>query len=369
MAPEIQTFDPESDLTFILTRPPSPSISTELVGSNEPSLHHKTPAKSEHIHFLVSSKHMKMASSVFKAMLSGPFNEGETLAATGKVEISLPEDDPVAFTILMNIIHHRSRAVPRKITLKSLVAVAILTDKYEFHQDVETYGEIWLKALKLAVEVSDLSVYDVFSWLSVAWVFRRQASENHLSRLIKEIVLNRTWDDDDDPRLEAFAEGFPLLPQRLIETLQQQRQTAIGEALNIVEIVAMSFKGPSVQCVNEDPQCDAIALGNFLKFAMEIGVFPAPKAPYAGLSFSDIAKELGGLNFVTGCQHPDKNHKYRDWRRIKGLVKSSLTKVKETRKGLDLSAFNCGKVWTWEVRITFKESSSDCLNHSTSNET
>ena len=155
---------------------------------------------------------MKLASKVFKAMLSGPFKEGETLAATGNTEISLPEDDPVAFEVIMNIIHNRSKAIPRKMTLESLVAVAVLTDKYEFQQVVEMVSDIWLQTLTPKA-ISKMVTPELFSWLSVVWTFRRPVE---FALLTKDIVLNSAWDEESKPYLKETAGGYALLPERLI---------------------------------------------------------------------------------------------------------------------------------------------------------
>ena len=48
---------------------------------------------------------MMLASPVFKTMLQSRCIEGETLRATGEVEIPLLKDDVNAFAMLMNIVH------------------------------------------------------------------------------------------------------------------------------------------------------------------------------------------------------------------------------------------------------------------------
>lgn len=56
----------------------------------------------------VSSKHMMFVSPVFKAMLTGNLVEVIALHENGKVEITLPEDDAVDFTILIDIVHGKA---------------------------------------------------------------------------------------------------------------------------------------------------------------------------------------------------------------------------------------------------------------------
>ena len=79
---------------------------------------------------------MTLASSVFKAMLNGHFMEGRLLAEMGMVEVPLPDDDPTAFTILLDIIHGRGSRVPRKLNLTLLTDIAVLVDKYRLHEVV-----------------------------------------------------------------------------------------------------------------------------------------------------------------------------------------------------------------------------------------
>jgi hypothetical protein len=131
MAMELQTFDPDGDLVLILcqhlgeqeTQPDednedtlgssdeiSPILTDDFASSNTlvqyPTCNLKSdPAKE--IRMLVSSRHLMLASPVFKAMLQhSNFKEGEELHSTGKVEVPLPDDDPDAFKILLDIIQY-----------------------------------------------------------------------------------------------------------------------------------------------------------------------------------------------------------------------------------------------------------------------
>lgn len=100
---------------------------------------------------LVSSRHLTLSSSVFKAMLRTPFREGETLSLHGKVTINLPEDDPAAFEILMNIIHAKNRAIPKTVPLIILTELAILVDKYRMHEAIGFLADLWIDNLKHAI--------------------------------------------------------------------------------------------------------------------------------------------------------------------------------------------------------------------------
>src|SRR5262245_54904596 len=83
---------------------------------------------------LTSSKHLMLASPVFRAMLrprSHRLSEADALMRVGNVSIPLPEDNLPAMSLILKILHHRYSDVPRKIPLSLLAQVAVLVDKYD----------------------------------------------------------------------------------------------------------------------------------------------------------------------------------------------------------------------------------------------
>lgn len=83
-----------------------------------------------------------LASVVFKAMLQRGFQEGEELRANGNVEILSPDDDPKAFTILIDIVHGRSRKVSRTVSFPLLVNLSISTLLGIYHILLSTCGNV-----------------------------------------------------------------------------------------------------------------------------------------------------------------------------------------------------------------------------------
>lgn len=130
---------------------------------------------------LVSSRHMMLASPVFKAMLNGNFKEGRTLKTDGKVDIELPDDDVDTFRIILNIIHGRNRSVPRTIDLNCLTQIAVLVDKYQMVEAVESYSGSWILALKFPMQERYCS--DLGKWICVSWVFDLASDFAALTRL------------------------------------------------------------------------------------------------------------------------------------------------------------------------------------------
>lgn len=78
-----------------------------------------------------SSHVLRLASSVFKAMLKPTFKEGSSLAADGTVEIELQDDDPSMMTTMMKIMHVCSDVMEHVPSTQELALLTQLADKYD----------------------------------------------------------------------------------------------------------------------------------------------------------------------------------------------------------------------------------------------
>jgi hypothetical protein len=144
----------------------------------------------EFMRMLVSSKHLILASPVFKAMLSKKFQEGNTLCSTGHLEISLLDDNPDAFSILLSIIHGKIRNVPREVSLRTLSQISILVDKYELHEVAETFSDGWLNTLRPFVPRR--LTENMSAWLNISWVFCQKEHFTVLTKIVEE-QMEESW--------------------------------------------------------------------------------------------------------------------------------------------------------------------------------
>lgn len=115
-------------------------------------------------------------------MLEHRFGESQTLRTVGSVEIPLPEDDPDAFLILLNIIHGHLRQVPLQVDLQTLTQLAILVDKYELHERIEVFAGFWFG--NLISTIPNCYTDDIPSWTCVCWVFNKPEEFKRVTRLI-----------------------------------------------------------------------------------------------------------------------------------------------------------------------------------------
>lgn len=197
MAIKYHTIDPEGDLLLLLNQPlPNANVgatSTDVTPSAAPvfvnpanaSIANSTFGGSvqpqsaaspvSEVQMLVSSRHLTSASPVFKAMLrSNTFREGQTLSATGKVSVPLPDDDPDALKLLLDILHHRTLQVPKTISLSTMTNLTILVDKYQMVEVLGAYQHIWLGDENLVEESfpTTFSSPNFLPWLAISWVFK-----------------------------------------------------------------------------------------------------------------------------------------------------------------------------------------------------
>lgn len=133
------------------------------------------------VQMLVSSHVLTISSPVFRAMLQAGFKEGQTLRDEGKVEISLPDDNPDSFELLMNVAHNRTRRVPRRIEMRQLTGLSILVDKYQMAECLELVLDIYMPHLRQSIPDGFSS--DLSPWLSITWIFGLAADFKQLTRI------------------------------------------------------------------------------------------------------------------------------------------------------------------------------------------
>lgn len=224
----MHTFDPDGDLLLIFERPSDAqdemkgNDGSETVDVDRRKLQGNSDAKAfdrgraanieewnlpaTEVHTLVSSKHMKLASPVFRAMLDpSNFAEGKKLSRASKgavPRVQLPDDDPTAFIMLLAIIHGRPRQVPLKVDLNLMSSISILIDKYQMQDIAHLFSEIWLPSLKPEVPKAFLGFErETAQWLSISWIFERQVEFNQVTSLLQKGCPNV---------LDGYLEGLPI---------------------------------------------------------------------------------------------------------------------------------------------------------------
>jgi hypothetical protein len=160
---------------------------------------------------LVDSRALSRASPKLHAILS---HDGKKNDNSWTLE--LPEDDPLPFTILLNLIHTRFERIPARVTLKQLYGICILTQKYNMTEVLRPVAERWYKDIGRPSE-GEYGLF--FKKAFVAWEL---GFAEDLSEMAGHVVLNCYLDEDDQlvigkkkEKLSNFSDfqRIPLLSQ------------------------------------------------------------------------------------------------------------------------------------------------------------
>ncbi|PHH85032.1 hypothetical protein CDD83_1003 [Cordyceps sp. RAO-2017] len=218
----------------------------------------------------VSSRHLILASRVFRAMLEGPFKEG-SVPQSGRRQISASKWDPEALITLMNIIHGRHREVPRSLSLEALAHFAIVVDYYGCHEVVEVFANMWLKIL----ERNRPSEYakDCMLWLLTSWVF----SHSDLFKCAMDMTLRQS-------RKLVVAMDLPI-PGEVLSKIDQKRQEALTKFFEYVYNLFDSLCDQD-HCSLE---CSCMLLGHLTKELKRNGILsPRVTSPFDGHSVKTV---------------------------------------------------------------------------------
>ncbi|RAL17327.1 uncharacterized protein BO97DRAFT_419571 [Aspergillus homomorphus CBS 101889] len=261
--------------TSTLVNEPNEPIHTHS-GDNVPVLQTTEPtAQFTHcIKFLVSSKRLCFASHAFQERLSQPNVHTET-SETQTTEILpcyLPNLD--ALYILLNIMHCRTRQVPRTLNLQVLCTVAVLTQHYGCLEAVEAFARTWLGKLQHCFPKT--YSHDLPQWMLVSRVFHHHG----LFRLVTKIALR-----ESTAPITTNGLGIPM---GLIDLMNKIRQFRIEEIF-IALYERMEYLLDHQVCC---PDCDHLMIGTLVHQLKSRGLYPPPLIPYEGLSLDYVLKTV-----------------------------------------------------------------------------
>ncbi|KAK8173107.1 hypothetical protein BKA80DRAFT_264620 [Phyllosticta citrichinensis] len=130
---------------------------------------------------------MSLACHAWNSMLNGHFKESQPATSDKQREVALPDDNPDALKILLNISHLRFDLIPSILWYHVFLDVTVLTDKYDATRLIRPWASSWISgvqhlALKLGHE----------EWLWIAWELGQRHMFNKLTDyLVKTARLHK----------------------------------------------------------------------------------------------------------------------------------------------------------------------------------
>ncbi|KAK8207565.1 hypothetical protein IWZ01DRAFT_370805 [Phyllosticta capitalensis] len=246
----ITQFDNKGDIRLIVVEPPSEEC---------PALWYT---------FIVSSKVMSLACDAWNTMLNGQFKEAQS--TSGERKIDLPDDDPVALAILLNIAHLRFDLVPSPISFSLLLKVTVLTDKYDMTRVIRPWATSWIDGLGSQLSVTSPGYEE---WLWIAWELGNKSKFECLTaHLVKTTRLGKDGKcTTQSGKILDPCGSFQHFPPDIIESIMEVRRKAISDLLDVYysaldNFVEKQMAGLFVcQGRGEDgarKQCDELAFGS-----------------------------------------------------------------------------------------------------------
>ncbi|PVH91883.1 hypothetical protein DM02DRAFT_702549, partial [Periconia macrospinosa] len=137
-----------------------------------------TTSEDDEIHYLVSSRHLMLASPWFRRTLTRDgFIEASKDPSDGRYHVLASDWDEEALLILLNIFHVRTRQVPTTVSLEMLAKVAVLVDYYELQnaEVMERDTRDWITELRRSVKIPSTYCRDLMLWICISRVFYMSA--------------------------------------------------------------------------------------------------------------------------------------------------------------------------------------------------
>ena len=107
-------------------------------------------------------------------------SESRILDSEGHLNLFMNDEDPEAMLIVMNIIHGRTRQVPRRVDLDMLTKIAVLVDYLECHEAIEPFSDMWIDHLKKKIAVNYSRA--LIQWLCISYIFRKETQFKAVTR-------------------------------------------------------------------------------------------------------------------------------------------------------------------------------------------
>ncbi|KAG6093288.1 hypothetical protein E4U30_004466 [Claviceps sp. LM220 group G6] len=179
-------------------QPIAPTIESNV--PNDSGEAHGEKSDRNEVEFRLSSRHLALASPVFKTMLNGFWKESappsdqsngsakprEPLQSGTdcqlRYELTASEWDAEDFLLLMNIIHGRNLQVPYSINLETLGRISVLVDYYRCQEVTQFVVGLWINNLSGSLPTT--YGRDCVTWMFVSWVFGF-----HRGELLKKMTL------------------------------------------------------------------------------------------------------------------------------------------------------------------------------------
>ncbi|KAG8664691.1 uncharacterized protein FPOAC1_013471 [Fusarium poae] len=254
--------DPEGDTLVIVPVKPT---STQSEAPNSP----------DEKHFLCSKKHLTLASRRAARLFSSQFKEA-SVESDGlyhwKFEAIFNHE---AFSLVLKIIHGKTRGIPRDMKLDLLADIATIVDDLQCHEAVAYFSESWLLCWPSARKKARGK--ELAQLILSSFVFEHASLfENYTKLAIRH--------SDDVP--STF--GLPIRVD-VSSQIENTRTQIFEHLLDGLDKLYDWILDGSAGC---NPACQALRLGSLSQARKKLGLYPRPSSPFSKLSLDSLLESL-----------------------------------------------------------------------------
>ncbi|PVH96337.1 hypothetical protein DM02DRAFT_674890 [Periconia macrospinosa] len=284
----------------------------------------------EEIHYHVSAQHLSLASARFKSMLfGGNWKEGVP-EIDGLYYISAEDWDTEALLILLNVLHHRNRQVPRSVSLEMLAKITVLIDYYDCAEAVELCTERWVEELTMTSPIPSSFCRDLMLWMCIAWVLRLPYEFTQTTNIA---IMRREGQ-------ELSALGLPLT--RCISKIEQVCSEVTEAIVAQLHGLLEEYSDPNYQCPDDGPsfECGSILYGALIREMRLAGLLVSDFVPSVrDMDLSEILNKMQSFRSPEWCYPGRYKSRFQHSCSLKARVAEIVNSSIHPGKGLDLEDF------------------------------
>lgn len=162
--------------------------------STESSKTEETEEPTKPVTFRVSSRHLILASPVFKALFTRGWKEGQP-TISGEYQITAEGWGVDAMVVFLDALHGRYLKTPKIVTLELLAKIAVIVDYYATHEAMHLLYPLWVEHLR-ATTVFPKCLYvsrELALWICLTWVFSDEPNFVIAVRTAVEHNVTQSW--------------------------------------------------------------------------------------------------------------------------------------------------------------------------------
>ncbi|KAF4956613.1 hypothetical protein FGADI_3765 [Fusarium gaditjirri] len=238
----------------------------------------------------VSSRHLTFASRTFRAMLEGPWKEGDS--SLGPVrQISAKDWDAFALAIVMDSIHGRHDGIPTQITDGLLARIATIVEYYECREATHFNYQVWAHGKALPSELCNATLL----WLHISWVFHDENRFRIAARLFLRFSKGM-----------SHFETHELPVGGVLNFLDSKRRILINKVLEAIGFLHETLVIERGCPGRLDLDCTAIMLGVLVREMRNIACLDPPlNASFDGHSLNNMLSMVNSF-YVPGSPYDEE---------------------------------------------------------------